>query len=110
MLRQVMKFYILDGNTPVECKDFMVFGQWFETADRTVAKTEIGDIRVSTVFLGIDHSFCGGVPILFETMVFGLEDDEMCDRYSFWAEAVIGHKKTCSKVRERIGISEDITS
>ncbi len=105
-----MKFYILDGHTPVECNDIMVFGQWFEDADRSVASTDIGDIRVSTVFLGIDHNFVGGTPILFETMVFGLDDDEMCDRYATWAEAVIGHKKTCSKVRERIGITEDITS
>jgi len=30
---------------------------WFETGDRRVARKEIGDIAISTVFLGIDHNF-----------------------------------------------------
>jgi hypothetical protein len=30
---------------------------------------------VSTVFLNLDHSFGGDVPVLFETMLFVSEDD-----------------------------------
>lgn len=44
---------------------------------KTIFKDEIDDIIVSTVFLGIDHSFgVSGPPVLFETMVFGIEDVE----------------------------------
>jgi hypothetical protein len=50
--------------------DFLEWAEWFETADRIVARDEIGDQTVSTVFLGLDHAFCGGPPVLFETMVF----------------------------------------
>jgi len=53
--------------------------------------------RVSTVWLGLDHSFWpGGRPLIFETMVF--EDDDMggfeglMNRYSTLAEAERGHR------------------
>jgi hypothetical protein len=51
---------------------------------------------VSTVFLGIDHNFGNGPPLLFETMVFGGEYDGYCKRYSTWEEAEGGHKTACA--------------
>ena len=50
--------YILtaDGE-PIEVPDLLIWAEWFERADRTVAKTEIDGAMVSTVFLGLDHSF-----------------------------------------------------
>jgi hypothetical protein len=64
--------YILDGHTPVPVADVLTWGRWFETADRTVARTAVAaGVEVSTVFLGLDHHFTGhGPPLLFETMVF----------------------------------------
>ena len=49
---------------------------------------------VSTVWLGLDHSFTGGNPVLFETMVFLNGDtasDEWARRYNTEAEAKAGH-------------------
>jgi len=67
-----------------------------ETANRHVAKTRVGSLEVSTVFLGIDHNFLGqGKPLLFETMIFGGDDSiasDFCNRYSTWVEAEEGHK------------------
>ncbi len=84
--------YVLgeDGKTPVEAKDLIDAAQAWQQ-DRTVQKDKIGDITISTVFLGIDHSFDGGIPILFETMIFGGEHDEYQMRYATWDEAVEGH-------------------
>lgn len=51
--------YILggpDGHTPVPCEDLHEWGKWFETADRHVTLTEVGELSVSTVFLGSDHA------------------------------------------------------
>ena len=48
---------------------------------------------VSTVFLGIDHSWLGGPPILFETMIFGGQFDEVQKRYCTMEEAIDGHAK-----------------
>jgi hypothetical protein len=55
---------------------------------------------VSTVWLGLDHSFGGPVPLIFETMVFSSlrEMSELdCDRYATEAEALAGHKRLCEK-------------
>lgn len=94
--------YILEDGIPVLEPDLLKWAKWFENAEenRRVAWTEIGDIKVSTVFLGIDHNFFGGgAPILFETMIFGGEHDEYQERYYTLEEAVIGHEKAVSLVK-----------
>ena len=57
---------------------------------------------VSTVWLGLDHSFGGGPPVIFETMVFPIgPDGEMIpseiatDRYCTEEEALKGHEEMC---------------
>jgi len=85
--------YILDGKEPVEVSDVITWATQFETADRIVKQTTLSkDIRVSTVFLGLDHQFGDGPPLLFETMVFGGEHDQDQWRYSTWDEAEAGHR------------------
>jgi len=60
------------------------------------------EVRVSTVFLHMDHSFNGGPPLLFETMVFGGLHDNHQVRYTSWEEAEIGHNEICQMVLEVI--------
>lgn len=60
---------------------------------------------VSTVWLGVDYSFCyeHKTPILiFETMIFkdGTFSDLYLDRYSSEEEALKGHKKAVQMVIE----------
>jgi hypothetical protein len=63
--------YILAGQIAVPCPDLLKWAGWYETADRIVGRTTIGDWWISTVFLGVDHNFAGrGAPLLYETMVF----------------------------------------
>lgn len=83
--------YVLVGKTPVAEPDLMAWAVWFETADRIVARTEIPGVVVSTVFLGLDHGWGMGSPLLFETMVFrdGVADE--CDRCSTWEQAEAQH-------------------
>ncbi len=46
-------YWILDADKrPVKTDDVLVWGRYFETADRVVKQEMIGDVRVSTVFLG----------------------------------------------------------
>lgn len=87
-----MDHYILVGKTPVAC-DLETWANWFETADRIVMYHELEGCRVSTVFLGLDYSFGGREPMLFETMVFGMNDhlDQYCARCSTWKDAEIQH-------------------
>ncbi len=90
--------YILDGNKPIPCNDLIQWGEWFGKADRNVGYDVRNDIQVSTVFLGLDHSFGHGPPLLFETMVFGGEHAQEMARYSTWEEAEKGHKEMCKIV------------
>src|SRR5262245_56982096 len=92
--------YILDGKMPKPV-DLMTWAKWFETTDRHVAKTNVGNMRFSTVFLGIDHSFGGGQPLLFETMIFGMpaQQDEYQERCSTWEEAEAMHERAVAHAR-----------
>lgn len=94
-------FYILDGKTPVRC-ELIEWGNWFEKNDRKVKKTVIGEVTISTVFLGLDHSFGlgEGLPVLFETMVFGGIMDAQMDRYCSWEQAEEGHDAMVERVKE----------
>jgi hypothetical protein len=91
--------YILAGKTPVPCSDILQWENWFEKADRHVAKDTIGNVEVSTVFIGIDQAFDAGPPLLFETMVFNGPLDQECERYSTWDEAEAGHKAMLERVK-----------
>ena len=87
------EFYVLRDKVPVPA-NLMEWGRFFETPDRVVAQDEINGVRISTVFLGINHSFDPhGPPLLFETMIFGGKHDGYQDRCSTWAEAELMHTK-----------------
>ena len=84
-------FYILKDKFTVPVRDVLDWARWFETADRCVARDVVDGAVVSTVFLGTNHQFGDGPPLLFETMVFGGPMDQCCDRYASWDEAAAGH-------------------
>jgi hypothetical protein len=91
--------YILVGHTPVAEPDLLTWARWLETADRQVRDSMQGDVCVSTVFLGLDHSFSDhGPPVLFETMVFVNGSGSDCERYCTWDEAEAGHARWVMQV------------
>lgn len=94
-----MTHYVLKGKEAVPA-DTMEWARWYEKADRRVDRTEVGNVTVSTVFLGLNHQFGDGPPLIFETLVFGGELDQEMDRYSTWDEAEAGHKAMIQRVRE----------
>lgn len=90
--------YILDGRNAVPCDDVLMWAKWYENNNHIVAAWgDRGDVYVSTVFLSIDHGF-GGVPLLFETMIFGGPHHQWQDRYSTWQEAAAGHNRVVANV------------
>ena len=91
-------YYILEGHNVVQIEDVNEWGRFFGSKDRVVAKTDKGEIQVSTVFLGLDHNFGEGPPLLFETMVFGGEHDGDCERCATWNEAEKQHRRMCEIV------------
>ena len=93
-------YYVLDENgdpKPAESREWV---EWMESSGTTrqVAEDIVNGRRVSTVFLGLDHNFGLGRPLLYETMIFpgGAERcilEEYMDRYSTKEEALAGHKR-----------------
>jgi hypothetical protein len=68
--------------------------------ERHVGDDDIAGVRVSTVWLGLDHSWgLSGPPLIFETMVFGGKFDEWAWRYSTEREAREGHARIVAAVR-----------
>ena len=94
------RWYILDNNNNPVAKPVLEAAQWLDDnpSRKTVKRDEIGDILVSTVFLGLDHSFNGGTPVLWETMIFGGEHDQYQERYTSHKDALEGHKKALTLI------------
>lgn len=104
-------WYVEIEGVPVKVDDMMLAARSFQSADRTVAFDTVGPYDVSTVFLGLDHSFSSVLgpqygpppPILYETMVFARETTGSLDldmeRYSTREQARAGHLAMVEKVR-----------
>ena len=96
----------MDDNTPIASPD--LWAEIIRTSHRQVAKTDLGDIRVSTVFLGLDHSLGDGPPLLFETMVFERREDgshggdRRMESASTWELALESHQRDIAWAREQL--------
>jgi len=96
--------YVLDGDgQPVAEPDVIVWARWFEHA-HTDGTRIIGHhhfeidgtkVFVSTVFLGLDHGWGVGPPVLWETMIFGGPHNDYQRRYTTRDGAEMGHTIAC---------------
>jgi hypothetical protein len=92
------RFYILIDHLPVAV-DLMTWATWLDTAEHQVGVARVGNAEISTVFLGLDHNFRGGEPILFETMIFGGPLDGEAWRYATYQEAERGHAEAVTQAK-----------
>ena len=98
------KYILNDDHTFTEV-DLMTWATAFEgrrDGDHDhwrVARDVIDGVVVSTVFMGLDHQFGEGPPILFETMIFGGTLDDYQERYATWEQAEAGHKRAIELVK-----------
>jgi hypothetical protein len=74
-------------------------------AYKRVAYHEVGTLRVSTIWLGLDYGWGDRPPLIFETMIFGEpgEDQWRHDqwRYATEEEAMKGHQRAVRLCRRR---------
>ncbi len=89
-------FFKLNDDHTTSPLSFDEYFAWNKGEVIVVGKQKIGkDVKVSTVFLGLNHSYREDEePLLFETMVFGGEHDQYMVRCSTWEGAVNWHKDT----------------
>lgn len=94
---RAMKYYILNGIHPVAEPDSVKFAKWYFTDNggnnRRIGLTKTDDFTISTVFLGVSHTFSfKDPPMLFETLITNSEGEEIdMLRYSQYNEALVYH-------------------
>lgn len=91
--------YDKDGN-PISMEEWTrLFG---DLEYKTIGKSEVGDYRVSTVWLGLNHSYGDGAMLIFETMIFDSDDYSglFQMRYTTQEQAEIGHRLVVEMLRE----------
>jgi len=87
--------FILDSNFEVIPVGIRQWRTFFDSPMRRIGDTYINDIRISTIFIGLDNN-------IFETIVFyndeeGTEDVET--RYGTYIKALVGHNDICNSIR-----------
>lgn len=105
-----MDFYVTDINdVPRIERDQKKWAQFMERNQR-VALSKLGDGRVvvSTVFLGLNHRFGPGRPLLWETMVFGGPLDGEQYRYESRLDAMKGHVEMTDRARKAVVKTREI--
>lgn len=134
--------YILDQHNIVMPEpDLQKWANWMSSSwggeesykhPRFVKRTDVGDMTVSTVFLGVDYNFESfGDPIVFETMVFRAMKETGCQevvgfnghdetigsllwgdnrRYSLYAHAIAGHDETVEELQAALKKAEERAS
>ena len=95
----MMDRYILVDGKPVFEPDLMIWAEWFEkNSERIIQHNLINGILISTVFLGLDHNYDAGPPLLWETMIFDLYHEDPQWRYTSHESALKGHQRAIRKV------------
>jgi hypothetical protein len=101
--------YIMTKEKEIKPATLHEWGCWLESDEgreiRQVRSSHIGDHHVSTVFMGLDHSFGSGPPLLFETMIFTASKKSKLDHYqtrsATWESALGHHAAACDLVHKQ---------
>lgn len=100
-----IRWYGLRGTRVVPLDSVEEWGRMMQSRDRIVKQTWVGNVFISTVFLGLDHSFYdqdtpGHAPVVFETMIFNGPRDQEMERYCTWDEALRSHHQLVTEVKD----------
>lgn len=95
-------FYDYDGN-PISIEEWSLLlearHQTINSIDPNLTRwrvglDQIGDTRISTVWIGLNHRWDGGQPpLIFETLVERDGDEIDMQRYSTHQQALAGHQR-----------------
>lgn len=98
-------FYLLDENhNPYSCD----YTEWILkcSQQKRIALDNINGCLISTVFLGIDHSFMSITPVLFEMMIFTNRHsmkfmDQREVRFTSYHKALAIHHQTFNAIKHK---------
>lgn len=96
-----MSHYALNEDGSCTPCDLKSQGLTPKSAPGRVGHSYVNRLLVSTVGLGVDHNVLGGKPLLFETRIFSLKNENeslFCTRYTTFDEALNGHHEAIKAV------------
>lgn len=103
--------FILKGRTPEPTTNYVGWGEALKrlrASDGHIVGRWIHEtITVSTVFLGMNHAFAPGAPMLFETCVVHPGISEVVQRYPTWEQAEAGHKMMVLEIKKQLALDSD---
>ena len=85
--------YILKDNQPQLCEDLEEWAMWYGSSSHQIASDRVGDVSISTAFIGISAGEIEGLPILFETL---RSSRGVIRRYTTYQQALDGHAEIAS--------------
>lgn len=102
------RYYDLDGN-PVPMREWARLFEARRQGKGIVEQTRLtGGVYVSTVWLGLNHRWGEGPPLIFETLIFDDLEDERMWRYSTFTEAFRHHHQLLGEImtwRDRVWLT-----
>jgi hypothetical protein len=117
---ELIKVDVYDKDGQLNIPMLMKWGECFEDfSQRKVGQTTVGPYNISTVFLGLDHNYGDGPPLVFETIIFDGEHVVTYElfrgqyfaqeafggslwRYPTWDDAVAGHAKAVAFCEQKL--------
>lgn len=81
---------------PVEQLNWGRWAEWYDSAKINVALTHVRGVEVSTVFLGVNYNRPGGVPLVWETMVYRRRRNSR----PVWSSRCGGDRKQAEEMHE----------
>jgi len=95
-----LRYFDLDCNP-------ITMWEWSELLERPgykiVKQTQVEEgVKVSTVWLGLNHNWGDGPPLIFETMIFGGPYDQSQWRYPNKVAALAGHDQAVALAEEKV--------
>jgi hypothetical protein len=105
-------YYKLDENKNVVETTLLEWSDFLENhhKERIVKQEIVNGKNISTIFLGLIHSYDESKLDIFETMVFDIYKggrDIYCERHDTWQEAEDGHKRAIEWVKSGCKDIED---
>jgi hypothetical protein len=76
--------------------------------DRKIGDDRIGEHHISTVYLGLNHQFGDGPPLIFETMIMDGPFSDQMWRWSTEQQARNGHKAILEALRAGLDPSQAV--
>ncbi len=91
------KYYILDGKQPKKVDDPVEWQDWYAKSirDRVLAHHEIKGKVIRTVFTGLDFGGKVGRPCLFDSYIWGKDEDdpEHTETHCTYESAIAAHNR-----------------